>query len=303
MWSKARTSHGPGGFIRYAVTTCLNHLKTCPNQPPAIQQRAQADTESPKKPRYSPYETARSETPLVVGMFPSGSRSSQMPPLSLPPSTRFNSPALNIHSTPPSPYILTQPSPLLSALPSPSISAFPLPHMNHLHTQWNQSPMSMPQSLCVEPPTSQILPSTQPLTGQPWSPELQKTFENRIARLTAAAGLPLSWVDNPEWIDFIHEFLPWAASPSRKVLSARLIPCIAKSYRQLAKESLKDQNATVQADGWTAVNFHHLLAFMITVNKKVRLMPHHPRIFANYLPRFTQSTCKMYLVNARRPII
>ena len=252
-------------------------------------------------------------------MFPSGSKSSQMPPLSLPSLTRFNSPALNINSMPPSPYISTQPSPyvstqpspyiptqpspLLSTLPSPSISAFPLPHMNHLHTQWNQSPISMPQSLCVEPPTSQILPSTQLLTGQPWSPELQKIFENWIARLTATASLLLSWVDNPEWINFIHEFLPWATSPSRKVLSTCLIPCIAESYRQLAKESLKDQNATVQADGWTAVNFHHLLAFMITVTKKVRLMPRCLRILANYLPRFIQSMCKMYLVNARRPII
>jgi hypothetical protein len=37
----------------------------------------------------------------------------------------------------------------------------------------------------------------------------------------------------------------------------------------MAKESMRGQNATIQADGWTGVNFHHLLAFMITVNKKV----------------------------------
>jgi hypothetical protein len=102
-----------------------------------------------------------------------------------------------------------------------------------------------------------------------WSPELQGVFEVHIARLTASAGLPLSWVDNPEWIDFIHQFLPWAASPSRKVLTTRLIPRVAKSYRQTAKQSTKGQNATIQADGWTGSNFHHLLAFMIAVNKKV----------------------------------
>ena len=91
-----------------------------------------------------------------------------------------------------------------------------------------------------------------------------------IAKLTAAAGLQLAWVDNPVWIDFIHQFLPEAKSPSRKVLMTRLIPHAAESCRQTAKESSKDQNVTIQADGWTGINFHHLLAFMITVNKKVR---------------------------------
>ena len=95
-------------------------------------------------------------------------------------------------------------------------------------------------------------------------------FETCIARLTASAGLPLSWVDNPEWIDFIHRFLPGATSPSRRVLTARLIPHVAEIYRQMAKECSKGQNATIQADGWTGVNFHHLLGFMITVNKRVQ---------------------------------
>ena len=101
-------------------------------------------------------------------------------------------------------------------------------------------------------------------------------FEARVARLTAAAGLPLAWVDNPEWIDFIHQFLPWAVSPSQKVLTTHLIPRAAESYRQNAKESSKGQNATIQADGWTGTNFHHLIAFMIAVNKKVRSILYLP---------------------------
>jgi len=47
-----------------------------------------------------------------------------------------------------------------------------------------------------------------------WPPEFQRKFEERIARLTVSAGLPLSWVNNPEWIDFINDFLPSARSPS-----------------------------------------------------------------------------------------
>lgn len=114
-----------------------------------------------------------------------------------------------------------------------------------------------------------------------WSPELQAKFETCLARLTAAAGLPLSWVDNPEWIDFVHQFLPGAISPSRKVLTTRLVPRAAESYRQLAKEVSKDQNATIQGDGWTGINFHHLLGFMISVNRKVRSMHHTEGIFTN----------------------
>ena len=127
----------------------------------------------------------------------------------------------------------------------------------------------MPHSLYVEPPTSHIMRSASPFSQGEWSHELQTRFETQIARLTASAGLPLSWVDNPEWIDFVHQFLPAAKSPSRKVLTARLIPRLAKDYCQLAKVSSRDQNATIQADGWTGGNFHHLLAFMIAVKKKV----------------------------------
>jgi hypothetical protein len=38
-----------------------------------------------------------------------------------------------------------------------------------------------------------------------WSPESQRSFETRLARLTASAGFPLSWVDNPEWIAFCDD--------------------------------------------------------------------------------------------------
>lgn len=276
MWTKSRTTHGLGGFTRYAASTCLNHLKLCTNQPPDVRQRAQAEAGSPKKQRFSPYEPVWTGATLAPGTFPSGSNSSLMLPPSLPSSTHFNSLALSIHSTLPSPSMSVQQSPLLSALPSPSIGTFPLFRIDHPPTQPDQSPASIPQSLFVEPATSQTI---QLLNGQPWSPEIQGVFENRIARLTAAAGLPLSWVDNPEWIDFIHQFLPWATSPSRKVLTSRLVPRAAETYRQFSKKSTKGQNATIQADGWTAVNFHHLLAFMITTNKKVQSPHSHFRGF------------------------
>ena len=85
-----------------------------------------------------------------------------------------------------------------------------------------------------------------------------------------ARFMTLSWVDNPEWIDFVHQFLPAAKSPSRKFLTTRLIPRLAESYRQIAKDFSRDRNATIQADGWTGINFFHLLAFMIAVMRRVR---------------------------------
>jgi hypothetical protein len=103
-----------------------------------------------------------------------------------------------------------------------------------------------------------------------WIPEFQLKFEERIARLTVSAGLPLSWVDNPEWIDFINDFLPSARSPSQKDLTNRLIPSAAKHYQSMAKLVARNKNATLQADGWTGVNFHHLLVFMFAFDKQVR---------------------------------
>ena len=287
MWGKTRTSSGAGGFIRYAASTCVNHLRYCSNQPTDV--REQAEAESPKKQWYSPYGTIRS-WPGATN-FPFGPGSSQMLPPSLPPSTRFSSPALHLHTSAlpspatsalpspaisvlPSPAISTPSSPQLSALALPSISTLPPPYATYPLWHSDQNPgLSVHHSLHVEPPTSLISQPTTLSSQRDWLKELQTKFETQIARLTASAGLPLSWVDNPEWINFIHLFLPAAKSLSRKVLTTRLIPCVAQDYRKIAKYSSRDQNATIQADGWTAANFHHLLTFMIALKKKVGFKP------------------------------
>jgi hypothetical protein len=101
-----------------------------------------------------------------------------------------------------------------------------------------------------------------------------------MARITASAGFSLSWIDNPAWLDFLDEFLPAARSPSRKVLTNRIIPAALELYQAEAKAAAKGREATIQADGWTGINHHHLIAFMITVDGKV--CPHdlinHPFI-------------------------
>jgi hypothetical protein len=64
-----------------------------------------------------------------------------------------------------------------------------------------------------------------------WSLSKQSSFERRIARLTASAGLPFTWVDNPEWLAFLAEFVPAAKSPSQKTLAHRLIPKAVEELR------------------------------------------------------------------------
>ncbi len=103
-----------------------------------------------------------------------------------------------------------------------------------------------------------------------WSDGRQTRFEERIIRLTASAGFPLSWVENPEWLDFCTEFMPQAKSPSRKVLTRRLLPRTLAELQLQAKQRASGHNATASCDGWTGENFHHYIAFMVMVGREVR---------------------------------
>ncbi|KIK97058.1 hypothetical protein PAXRUDRAFT_137117, partial [Paxillus rubicundulus Ve08.2h10] len=57
-----------------------------------------------------------------------------------------------------------------------------------------------------------------------WTSAKQDNFERCIAWLTASGGLPFMWVDNPEWLAFLVEFVPAVKCPSQKTLACRLIP-------------------------------------------------------------------------------
>ncbi|PPQ82992.1 hypothetical protein CVT25_005295 [Psilocybe cyanescens] len=102
-----------------------------------------------------------------------------------------------------------------------------------------------------------------------WSSARKKRFEHRILRLTASAGFPLSWVANPEWHAFCDEFTPGAPKISRKVLTRRILREVVAEFREEVKKQVKGKNATIQEDGWTGINNRHLVAFMITANRKI----------------------------------
>ena len=88
-------------------------------------------------------------------------------------------------------------------------------------------------------------------------------FETGIACLTASAGLPLRWVENPEWLALCERFMPNARSPSHKVLTQRLIPATLKAFKQAAQEQCQGLEGTVSYDGWTGGSNHHYIAFMV----------------------------------------
>lgn len=148
-------------------------------------------------------------------------------------------------------------SPAPSLAPSDSISRAP----SHASLSHAPTPLSSRRSM----PNY----SFEELHRMFWTPEKQASLERRIARLTASANFPIAWVDNIEWIGLCDEFIPSGKSPSRKVLAQRLIPTAVRELREEIKASVQGQNVTLQADGWTGENHHHLIAFMITVNGKV----------------------------------
>ena len=102
-----------------------------------------------------------------------------------------------------------------------------------------------------------------------WSKDQQKLFESSLAWLTASAGFSFNWVNNPEFVRFCQQFLPHAELPSRKVLSNRILPTMLRDIRAGIREKVNGQLATVQCGGWTGPNSHHLIAYMVTVGKKV----------------------------------
>ncbi|CDO72524.1 hypothetical protein BN946_scf184983.g7 [Trametes cinnabarina] len=80
-------------------------------------------------------------------------------------------------------------------------------------------------------------------------------------------------LENPIWIEFVEEFISGHSAPnptpSRKVLTTRIIPGTVKQYRSIAQLACKGKLVTIQCDGFTAANRRHLVSFMVTCERKV----------------------------------
>ncbi|KAL0064720.1 hypothetical protein AAF712_008266 [Marasmius tenuissimus] len=94
-------------------------------------------------------------------------------------------------------------------------------------------------------------------TPQQWNDTLQNKFETQIAQITASQGLPLSWVENPEWENFLWEFLPGAHNLSQGRLTWIIIPRTLAVMQGVARGPLQGSMGTLQADGWSGINSVH----------------------------------------------
>lgn len=234
-----------------------NHLRTCIHVPPAIREKADMEKQS--------------GSPRRAGSRYSSSTSRMSPsPYSRPPSFHVQTPSGSFQS----PYALGVPT-------SSSQISDNNPYdqaQSLLSSSGSSLAPSDSASVCLSQPRksrrakshmpSHLMPT--PLSPDTWTDARQRRFEERLVRLTASAGLPLSWVENPEWLAFCTEFLPQAKSPSRKVLTRRLLPQTLKEFQSQAKRRVAGKNATASCDGWTGENFHHYIAFMAVVGKEVR---------------------------------
>lgn len=303
---KANHSANDRGWRRSASSTLLNHLADCPYQTEEVKSAALNDPACSKSLRSGSTGTGRTTR---LGGQPGSSPpqfTGPVPHITLPhipqagsstgPATQPTQPTLDWHQTatgfygqslPFQGHINPGPSPLPSPLIfSPGLTLAPSDSISQANSQPGSAsadsqgsatggglnhdrilhPLSSRNSLRSLSRRGTLNINNQYTT---WSTEKQQSFENRLGRLTASAGLPFSWVDNPEWLAFVDEFIPAAQSPGRRKLTRTIVPKLVKEIRNQAKKEVHGQNVTIQADGWTGENHHHLIAFMITVRTKV----------------------------------
>ena len=255
MWAQGQAEISRGWLVS-RTTTLICHLRDCENQPKSTRDRAQAEAATGSG---SPFRTRPAMTfsqipvPWPIMASDSGSR-----PTTYPPFHYESSLSTGLYS---------QPRNLLSATGSgstPSTRA-PSPALSDMTYSSRQSKRARRSDSSLSQHAS--FPAYEP----GWSTGEQAMFETSIARLTASAGLPLRWVENPEWLALCERFMPNAKSPSRKVLTQRLIPATLKAFKLAAQKQCQGLEATVSYDGWTGGNHHHYIAFMVNCRGRVSL--------------------------------
>lgn len=266
--------------------TLMTHIRDCDLHTESIRSRARGELMT----HSSPSRSARFNQPMQLA-----------PVLSAPQlydSSQITGPSLAAHSTPShspssasaSPALgLFIPGPSASAsgpsslLPLPSPLAFdsraPSPAMSDISLLQLQIPAKRQRMSRADAYRSVSQPgiSSSPHIGAHWSTSQiwtdadQADWEAGLARVTASAGLPLRWVENPEWLKLCDRFIPRAKVPSAKVLTKRVMPQVLRGIKVTAIEESRGAVGTLQCDGWTGENHHHLIGFMMTVKRKVSI--------------------------------
>ena len=219
-----------------------------------------------------------------------------LPPLSIPQNP-FN----------PQPGFMPQLSPLeVNNAGLGSVVGTPVPqspYLNALGFSAQPSP-SITSGHSLSRPTSSLSSHTHGPTSRPLSRSFspyfdQHDFNMQIGKMTVAADLPLGWTDNPVVRSGFSTFLPLAQLPSRKTLSRSILPTLQSNLRTQAQKEARGSNCTLQCDGWTGINSHHLIAFMITVWPKVCTNKFDPRSLSHCLSRSILFGFMMHMVKVK----
>ncbi|PPQ94510.1 hypothetical protein CVT25_014164 [Psilocybe cyanescens] len=145
-------------------------------------------------------------------------------------------------------------SPRTSRIDSPSTESYYSNHsLKHSRTSFGKS-----QSITCQSSMANINQTTQ------WNTDCQRKFEEAIGHLTASAGFALNWVANPEFIKLCKDFILGTKVPSWKVLTQRIIPSLLVKVCATVYSKVVGQNITLQCDGWSGINNHHFVAFIVT---------------------------------------
>ena len=177
-------------ITRATTSTLLNHLKQCEYQTPEVQQQAKAASEKiPVDQLRTPMKHQSSLVPShAIGMSCSCSASSS---LQQPPSNDhfYQSHTVTGISDPTG---CCPPEHLVDDAIS-NISGHSLAPSDSLSRVASRAP-------------------SRPSVGEysTWTADLQNRFEELLVHITASAGLPLSWVDNLEFEEFVLQFIPHA---------------------------------------------------------------------------------------------
>jgi hypothetical protein len=271
--SNERDAVTVGGPIRADIATMLSHLRRCRNQQEDV--KTWANDEFLRKYLCS---RASSAHPFAVPLAPVPHASSSHQPTQILPPLSMQDLLQNTFY--PQPGFTPQLSPLEINNPSPSlvidapIPQLYSPYANALGFSTHPSPSVISNLSLSRPPSGSPSYPHSPTISQPVSRSLSSNFDQHafnmhIGRMTVAAGLPLGWTDNPEVRSVFRIYFPWAQLPSRRSLSRTILPALQNSLRTEAQKEARGSNCTLQCDGWTGINLHHLIAFMITVWPKV----------------------------------
>ncbi|KAF7776812.1 hypothetical protein Agabi119p4_5205 [Agaricus bisporus var. burnettii] len=265
------------GWLIGKPSTLLNHITRCPHQSDAVKNKALNDpsttvrvpTQNLIRQNSLPYPL-RPTTDAVWHVADQGSPSTPYPEFHSPsigpsdslsnraPISRVSSGTFFRRDSPLNTSATYEHSPNLPSLSRTSATSSRAP-----------TPQFLTQNFGLESNRNQQTAEVL------WNPGMQTKFEEQVARLTASANLPLSWVDNPEWLRLVEIFMPGFRSPSRKMLTTKIIPQMVDQTRSTLKDKVAGNAVTMQLDGWTGVNFVHLVAIMLTISCKLYTLQVH----------------------------